>query len=79
MRPGMRRQQLVEVELGRHFPAELEQRGDEFLILWTGSGFGHVEVVRASEASDPKAEPEATCIIPVLDGPPDAAARVRGD
>ncbi len=34
-------QQLVEIEHRRHFAAELEQRGDEFLIVGTRSGFSH--------------------------------------
>ena len=40
--PGNTAQQLVDVEHRRHFAAELEQRGDEFLILRACSGLGHV-------------------------------------
>ena len=31
--PGMRRKQLVEIEHARHFAAQLEERGNEFLIV----------------------------------------------
>ena len=43
-KPGDPAQQLIDVEHRRYFPAELEQRGDEFLIVRACCGLGHVVV-----------------------------------
>ncbi len=47
---GNAAKQLIEIEDGRYFAAELEQRGDEFLVLRTSSGFGHVVAVWRPES-----------------------------
>ena len=55
-KPGDPARQLIDVSTADTSPAELEQRGDEFLILRACSGLGHVVV---QEGLKP------TCIIPV--------------
>ena len=59
-------QQLVDVEHGRHFAAELEQRGDEFLIL----GVQRFRTCGRYEVDLYNISPDGTA---------DAAARLRGD
>jgi hypothetical protein len=78
---GNAAQQLVDVEHRRHFASELEQRGNEFLIVRLCGSLGHQFQIhtRTRSGRGPTAEGLKPVYNTSPDGTSDAATRVRGD